>query len=794
MIQILGLRKWTPQGQTEEKIYDAFHDKNWRADSVKELFENCSDFLKQIPDDEKWNLFYTINNCTDQKRDFASCATIAFDIDGGRDKKTGRDKGEVKQDRWLEYAECIASVMKCKAEDLAVVNSGNGLHFLFQLAAPPIKDRDFFKKNKHHFAAISSKITLKLKEKDLGGEPDPAIFHHRSLLRLPGTENRKPNKESKPCFLIKANIKRLKFNFKELSGLPDVSKNDQIPKEIMAKYPTVDSKAIKEGCDFLKWCKKSANEVSEPLWYAALSIAGRMDDGLEFAHEISRGYVGYDAAETDVKFEQSIAASGPRTCKNIQGLGYEGCGGCKFKDEVESPISIVSEGHIKTAHMGFHSFIPGKGLRPNFDDLRQHFDNKFKYKGLESSKNVYTYVKTHYEECGHNAVESFAEAHFFPKPKTSMTKEFLNKVVRTNLMYKDFWNESSERKINFQNGFLDINTNEFLPHSSDIGFRYVLPYKYDTEAKAPIFQSMLDRLTCGDKDMQKVLLEFMGYSLSSDDCWAQKALVLVGEGANGKSTFINVLRNLGGIGNYSSASLKDLQKSEYSRQLLDGKLFNVSEETPTSAMMDTSLFKDVVAGGELQVRQIYKDAYFMRNRAKFIFSCNELPEACDTSYGYYRRLVIVPFNATFSRADKAYDPHIDKKLVHELPGIFNLALWGYHSLCRNGGFTDASKVAETIDVYKKETDTVFSWFEDNTKIKDQDHESFACLSDIYMNYKISTEAQGIRPVSRGKFTRDIKKRVVDWETRYGTKRMQDTGAVKRGLKGIEFGEGIGISL
>ena len=791
MIQILGLRHWLPRGETEQKSFDAFHDKEWRAESLQDLFENLETHLEKIPEGEKWNLFYTVNHCTEQKRDFYSCQNFAFDIDGGKDAKTGRDKGGVDHTRWQEYAAAVAEVLGCEPGQLTAVNSGNGLHFLFIFHGPPIKDREFFRKNKHHYTAICQKITAKLVAAGLGGEPDPSIFDARRILRLPGTLNRKPNKPDKQASLLQPLMHRIKFDIKSLSGLPEVDTKDQIPKEVMAKYPKVDDQAIKTGCEFLKWCKKNPNDVSEPQWYAALSIAGRMENGNEYAHELSSGYHGYDSDETDKKYEQAVASSGPRTCENIRALGFTGCAACKHNGEVASPISIVGEGHIKTAHTGFHVYVPGKGLKPSYDDLRSFYDHSHKYKGFDGSRSVYTHDGTHYKEHSHNHIENFAQEHFKPSAKTVMTKEFLNLVVRTNLREKDFWIKNVERKINFENGYLDIETGDFLPHTDEVGFRYVLPYKYDPSAKAPVFEAMLGKVTQDDQDLQKVLLEFMGYALSNDDCWAQKALVLVGDGANGKSTFINCMRSMVGPDNYSSATLKDLQQSEYTRRLLDGKLFNVSEETPNSAMLDASLFKDLVTGGEIQVRQIYKDSYFMRNRAKLIYSCNELSESRDTTHGFYRRLVIVPFNARFSNDTADFDPHIDKKLKAELSGIFNLALWGYKRLIANGKFTEASKVADTIDLYKNETDSVLSWFRDNTHVNGDDSK-FAPLTDLYTNYKITTEAQGVRAVTRSKFTRDLRRYIPDFEKRYTVRLAPDTQAKKRGISGMSYGEGVGI--
>jgi len=795
LIQLLGLREWIPKGQTEKESYDAFHKDKWQAESVLDLFTNIEKYVELVPPKDRWNMFYTINNCTEQKRDFKSHEVLAIDIDGGMENlpgKTPRDKGEVDSKRWQEYQVAIAEIFSIEPDAIAVVNSGNGLHLLLQRAGTPIKDRFYFQKNRHHFKAVCTQINLLLQSKGLGGEADPSAFEHRRILRLPNTENRKPNKESKMASILHIGLSPVAFNLAEMSGLPDVEAKDHLPKEYMAKYPNVDTKAVKKGCDFLQWCEKNPDAVSEPLWYAALSIAGRLENGLEYAHEISRGHPYYNPAEVDAKYAQSIEASGPRTCKNIAHHGFTGCHKCKHRDSVVSPISIVSEGHIKTAHTGFHSFVPGKGPKPNCDDLRLHFENKYRYKGLKSTKQVYLYKDGHYTEKGHTEIESFAERHFDPKPKTPTTKEFLNKVVRTNLKGDTFWRDSVLRKINFKNGYLDINTGDFHEPTPEIGFQYALPYEYDPTATAPIFSKMLDRLTCGDEKLIQVLMEYMGYCLSGDSCWLQKALVLTGVGSNGKSTFLTVLRKIAGAGNYSSASMQDL-KSEYTRQMLDGKLFNITEEMPTSALEKTSLFKDLISGGEIYARQIFRGGYFMENKTKLIFTCNELPESTDTTHGFYRRLILVPFNARFKDTAEDYDPHIDKKLEVELPGIFNLVLEGYNKLKSRGRIQQSKAVDDTLYSYIQDTDTVLNWFKENTNFSEnKETTDFAVLSELYLNYKLGTESQGLRPVNRTKFTRDLRKKIPDFDARYDTQRV--AGVVKRGLKGMKYGDGIGLDV
>ena len=788
MIQILGLRTFTKDDGKEQK-YDKPFEIHTPIKSVKDLFENLDTILKQIPQKHHWNLFYTVANCTDKKREFAATSTIAFDFD------------DISAKYFDDYIPVICTVLGVDQKKVGIVSSGNGIHILVELKKP-ITDKAFFKENKTFYKALCTKLNKALENAGLPGKTDPTIFEPRRILRLPGTVNRKPDKPEKPCKLIQPIKAAQDLNLQFLSGLPKLTKTDHIDPRLMKKHPRVDAKAVMSGCKFLEYCKDNPNQISEPQWYAALSITSRLNDstdqdGFYWSHELSKGYKGYDPDETDEKVTQALESSGPRTCDSITQL-WDGCGGCPHFQKVTSPILIRGADTIPTEFTGFHD-VPwsGKGQpKPNYDDLVRYFQREITFKCMADSGIVYVWTGTHYTVYGMRYIERFAQENFDPPANEKMRREFRTRVQITNIMDADWWSDSVARKINFQNGYLDIDSMEFRPHDPDIAFRYVLPYDYDPKAEAPTFETMLSAVTGKDQDAQNVLLEYMGYSLSNDDCWAQKALLLSGDGANGKSTFVTALCDLAGAGNYGVTTMDDF-KREYNRQLLDGKLFNVSEETPNKALLDNSTFKSLTTGGEIQVRQLYKDPYNIKNRAKLIFTCNDLPGSPDNSYGFYRRLIIVPFNQKFTPESPGYDPHMGDKLRDELAGIFNLAMAGYKRLKDQGEFTKAKVVEDTLESYKLENDTVMAWAVEYMVVYTNGgfQEHFAPLQDLYQAYKVQTEAEGMRPVSQMKFSKSLARlsaelwEGIPYEVRSGRHRIEtNDGKVLqvRGLRGIGY--------
>jgi hypothetical protein len=214
-----------------------------------------------------------------------------------------------------------------------------------------------------------------------------------------------------------------------------------------------------------------------------------------------------------------------------------------------------------------------------FDALLEEFDKCFFHVSLKKSQIAYTFNGQHWEIIERNEVNNFCERLIVPRPSSKDCMEFREKVYRTNLINHEWFEETTFKKINFQNGVLDLETMELLPHSRNFGFLYVLPYSYDPTALSPNFDHHLHDITCGDPDLQKILMEYVGYAISNDPVWEQKCLVLLGGGRNGKSTFIRAVKNLVGKNNYCALSIDGFNKEQHVADI-EGKLFNISEETP----------------------------------------------------------------------------------------------------------------------------------------------------------------------------------------------------------------------
>jgi putative DNA primase/helicase len=208
--------------------------------------------------------------------------------------------------------------------------------------------------------------------------------------------------------------------------------------------------------------------------------------------------------------------------------------------------------------------------------------------------------------------------------------------------------------INLKNGTFEISPAKQVlrsPQRKDF-ITYQLPFEYNPHAKAPLFESYLNRVL-PDQELQMILAEYLGYVfIKSSTLKLEKTLLLYGTGSNGKYVFFEVVYALlGGEENVSSYSLQSLtNESGYHRAMLGNRLVNYASEI--NGKLETSIFKQLVSGEPVEARLPYGEPFMLTNYAKLIFNCNELPKEIEQTHAYFRRFLIIPFDVTIPKINK----------------------------------------------------------------------------------------------------------------------------------------------
>jgi putative DNA primase/helicase len=321
--------------------------------------------------------------------------------------------------------------------------------------------------------------------------------------------------------------------------------------------------------------------------------------------------------------------------------------------------------------------------------------------------------------------------------------EFRKKLYSQFLAIVDLPQPENDREkvlINLRNGTFEISKNKqtLRAFRREDFLAYQLPFDYDENANCPIFKAYLDRVL-PEKELQNILAEFFGYVFTKG-LKMEKALLLYGSGANGKSVLFDITNAILGRENISNFSLSDLLE-EHNRALITNKLLNYGSEINASLTRD--IFKNLVSTEPIQARLKYGNSFTMEDYAKLAFNCNELPKDFDHLHAYFRRLLIIPFRVTIPEAEQ--NKTLAQTVIKtELSGVFNWIITGLRRLLINEQFTDSDIVKETLATYRRESDSV-SMFVDESNYKPSfDEYDKVSLKNLFYEYKQFCKDNGFR--------------------------------------------------
>lgn len=422
----------------------------------------------------------------------------------------------------------------------------------------------------------------------------------------------------------------------------------------------------------------------------------------------------------------------------------------KFVKEIEENHDPKNKSSFESdLAQGFHYMVETKqGIKdvPDYNRMAEYFNEVLRYRNDDHHSYIYDDAG-YYRHCQSKEINSMVVSLTHNQAKPWNIDSF-KKLIQA-YCFQDF-EALKEPKglINLKNGVLDVESGELRAHDPAYFFKYALEHKYDPKAECPRFIQFLEDSFSGDKNLVNLIGEIMGYTIIGGDPTAHKAFVFYGEGRNGKSTCLDIIRELLGEKNTAAVSLKHIDKP-FSMVRLDGKLANIVDESP--GKIDPEAFKNIVGGGCVTAAHKGKPEYDLKVNARMIFACNRLPNFRESGVAIKERLVLVPFD-NYVPAHKR-DKDIVKKLKMEITGILNFALDGLKRYKENG-FSKSVAIDKLNKEYELESDPVFSWFDENIEIINN-FAYFVSTNDLYKNYVTYCEESGHRAASKTHFGRRL---------------------------------------
>jgi putative DNA primase/helicase len=242
--------------------------------------------------------------------------------------------------------------------------------------------------------------------------------------------------------------------------------------------------------------------------------------------------------------------------------------------------------------------------------------------------------------------------------------------------------------INCANGEVWIGpggTVDLRPHRPESHLRHCLDVKYDAAAASPKYDKALAEIFAkADKPAALVrhFNEVFGYIIQPKRN-LPAIVILSGGGDNGKTVLIRTVTRLLGTDLVHAQRVEDLDKSRFAIGSLFGKYLFVDDDVRAGVRLPDGMLKTISEAKEVSGELKYHASFNFVVRTVPVLLCNNIPSVADLSHGMRRRLMVIPFDRTFSDDEK--DPDLFEGIwAHELPGVPNQALAGYKRLLERG--------------------------------------------------------------------------------------------------------------
>lgn len=309
-------------------------------------------------------------------------------------------------------------------------------------------------------------------------------------------------------------------------------------------------------------------------------------------------------------------------------------------------------------------------------------------------------------------------------------------------IYGELIDPKQKFSVKLRNGvIIEDNVVEF-----DCGFTpFYLDVTYSPEAYDKNVDDFINFICCGREDMRTVIEEILGHILMVDK-FPHKIFFLTGSGANGKSTFVEMITKWTG----ELSSHVDIANFDDGTSLISliGKIVNVADDVDAIYLEKSKNLKTMASGNTVGARAIYSQPITLKNTATLIFTANEPPVFKDKSDGIGRRLVIIPFENKVKERIYNLDELLSSDNAKSY--LLNLALKGVKRIYDNKiQMSESETIATATKQYYLDNDSVLAYY---TEYNDIDSN---VIKRVYNTYEDFCEERNLKPVSQLTFTKRI---------------------------------------
>ena len=385
------------------------------------------------------------------------------------------------------------------------------------------------------------------------------------------------------------------------------------------------------------------------------------------------------------------------------------------------------------------------------DSFGRYMKNEFHIKRINGQLHVYDngIYKTGYRFIENKMIE------LIPALKANSRSEVLKflEIITPEETYV-----SDANLIAFRNGVYDLSTDKLLSFSPEHIITNMIPWDYNPSAYSELCDKTLNKIACHDPEIRSLLEEAIGFNFFRQN-ELSKSFLMVGSGSNGKSTFLDMVKNVLGRQNYVALDIGELSE-RFSTSSMFGKLACFGDDSDDSFLEGKAIaqFKKIVSGNDLKGENKGQDVFFFKPYTKLFFSFNELPRMRNKGFfAIKRRLVIIPFNATFSKEDPDFDSGITWKLKKQdvAEYLIQLGVQGLKRVLANQAFTESQKVNDEVETFERDNNPLLLFLDEIEENDVLNHET----KEVFARYDVFCHENGFQKMAMQTFSKEVTKKL-----------------------------------
>lgn len=444
-----------------------------------------------------------------------------------------------------------------------------------------------------------------------------------------------------------------------------------------------------------------------------------------------------------------------------QKLGYS----VVIKGKAADPIPAKSYSFDDTGNSDRFVDLFGADMRYNYTDKRWLYWDERRWNSdpghvvldaIDKAVERMSEEMKSYEQQGDDDLMKAFQKHV-KYSRSHKGKEQLRKEAEHRLPVMPPQLDKHKMAFNVPNGTISLKTGELTPHDPKWMITKVSFVEYSDNADCPQWRKFLDEIFDGDKELIRYIQKAVGYSMTGQTS-EQCVFFLYGTGQNGKSTFLDVIRDI--MGDYAAniqpetIMVKHAQSGAINSDIarLKGARFVTSVEPNEGMRINEGLLKQLTGDDVVTARKLYSEEFEFKPEFKLWMATNHKPIIRGTDTGIWRRIHMIPFTVQIPESKK--DRTLKFKLEREYPAILRWAVEGC-LLWQKEGLIMPKAVLEQVREYRREMDVVSAFIEDRCELGEG---YYVRSSELYAAYFAWCDDNNEYKMSNTKFSTEVSKR------------------------------------